>query len=65
MEKYKSDFIEFLVACDALKFGEFTLKSGRVAPYFINTGMFDTGEKIARLGNLLCPCHHRPLWRQL
>ena len=51
METYKTEFIEFLVACDALKFGEFTLKSGRVAPYFINTGMFDTGEKIARLGN--------------
>jgi len=50
MEKYKSDFIKFLVACDALKFGEFTLKSGRVAPYFINTGMFDTGDKISRLG---------------
>ena len=51
MEDYKSEFIEFLVACDALKFGEFTLKSGRVAPYFINTGMFDTGEKISRLGH--------------
>ena len=50
MENYKSEFIEFLVACNALKFGEFTLKSGRVAPYFINTGMFDTGEKITRLG---------------
>lgn len=50
MENYKTEFIEFLVACDALKFGEFTLKSGRKAPYFINTGMFDTGRKITRLG---------------
>jgi len=47
---YKEEFIEFLVQCNALKFGEFTLKSGRLAPYFINTGMFDTGSKIDRLG---------------
>ncbi len=47
---YKEEFIEFLVACDALKFGEFKLKSGRLAPYFINTGMFDTGTKIKKLG---------------
>jgi orotate phosphoribosyltransferase len=47
---YKEEFIEFLVECDALKFGEFELKSGRIAPYFINTGMFDTGLKIKRLG---------------
>ncbi len=48
---YKEEFIEFLVECDALKFGEFELKSGRIAPYFINTGMFDTGLKIKKLGN--------------
>lgn len=47
---YKEEFIEFLVECNALKFGEFQLKSGRIAPYFINTGMFDTGMKIKRLG---------------
>ena len=47
---YKEGFIEFLVRCNALKFGEFELKSGRIAPYFINTGMFDTGSKIKTLG---------------
>jgi orotate phosphoribosyltransferase len=47
---YKEEFIEFLVECNALRFGEFELKSGRIAPYFINTGMFDTGLKIKKLG---------------
>ncbi|MCD4720119.1 MAG: orotate phosphoribosyltransferase [Desulfobacula sp.] len=47
---YKEEFIEFLIKCNALKFGEFELKSGRIAPYFINTGMFDTGLKIKKLG---------------
>ena len=47
---YKEEFIEFLIECNALKFGEFELKSGRIAPYFINTGMFDTGRKIKKLG---------------
>ena len=47
---YKHAFIDFLVSCDALKFGEFELKSGRIAPYFINTGFFDTGKKIKALG---------------
>lgn len=47
---YQQAFITFLVQCDALGFGTFELKSGRVAPYFINTGMFDTGDKIKQLG---------------
>lgn len=46
----KSEVIDFLVSSGALKFGDFTLKSGRKAPYFINTGSFDDGAKIARLG---------------
>ncbi len=47
---YKEKFIEFLIECDALRLGRFKLKSGRTAPYFINTGMFDTGARIKKLG---------------
>lgn len=50
MEKYKEDFIRFMVKCQALKFGEFKLKSGRIAPWFMNAGMFNDGEKIKELG---------------
>ena len=47
---YKKEFIRFLVEAGSLTFGKFRLKSGRVAPYFINTGMFNDGKKIAKLG---------------
>lgn len=50
MEQYKKDFIELLASADALKFGEFTLKSGRLAPYFLNAGSFYTGELASNLG---------------
>lgn len=49
MKNYQRDFLDFAVACDALKFGQFTLKSGRLSPYFFNTGLFNTGGRLARL----------------
>ena len=50
MESYKREFISFLQSAGVLKFGDFTAKSGRKIPYFINAGMIKTGEEIAKLG---------------
>lgn len=50
MEQYKRDFIEFALSRNVLKFGEFTLKSGRKSPYFFNAGLFNTGADLALLG---------------
>ena len=50
MEAYKQEFIEFMVESDVLKFGEFTLKSGRRSPFFMNAGAYVTGSQLKRLG---------------
>lgn len=51
MEQYKKDFIEFMVDCGVLKFGDFVTKSGRKTPFFINTGFYRTGSQLRKLGN--------------
>ncbi len=50
MKNYKHDFIDFMVDCEVLMFGDFTTKSGRKTPFFINTGKYRTGEQIRKLG---------------
>ncbi|MCQ2508472.1 MAG: orotate phosphoribosyltransferase [Dorea sp.] len=50
MEQYKSEFIEFMVESNVLKFGDFTLKSGRKSPFFMNAGAYVTGSQLKRLG---------------
>ena len=51
MKPYQKAFIEFAIARDVLRFGEFTLKSGRISPYFFNAGLFHTGSALATLGS--------------
>lgn len=50
MEQYKKEFIEFMVDCGVLKFGDFTTKSGRKTPFFINAGFYRTGSQLRKLG---------------
>ncbi|AEB06257.1 orotate phosphoribosyltransferase [Coriobacterium glomerans PW2] len=50
MEAYKREFIELMIECDALRFGDFLLKSGRRSPFFLNTGAYVTGGQLKRLG---------------
>jgi orotate phosphoribosyltransferase len=50
MKDYQYDFIDFAIHAGVLRFGDFTLKSGRTSPYFFNAGLFNTGEQLARLG---------------
>lgn len=50
MEKYKQEFIEFMVDCQVLKFGDFVTKSGRKTPFFVNTGFYRTGSQLKKLG---------------
>ena len=58
MEQYKQEFIEFMVESDVLKFGEFTLKSGRTSPFFMNAGAYVTGEQLKRLGEFYARAIH-------
>lgn len=51
MQDFQREFIRYSLACQVLRFGEYTLKSGRRSPYFFNTGLFDTGARLARLGD--------------
>lgn len=50
MQDYQREFLDFAISIDVLRFGEFTLKSGRVSPYFFNSGLFNTGASLAKLG---------------
>jgi orotate phosphoribosyltransferase len=50
MEQYKKEFIEFMVDCGVLRFGDFTTKSGRKTPFFVNTGFYRSGSQLRRLG---------------
>ncbi len=59
MEKYKQEFIEFMVESHALKFGDFTLKSGRKSPFFMNAGAYVTGFQLRRLGRYYAEAIHQ------
>lgn len=50
MEQYKKEFIEFMIDCEVLKFGDFVTKSGRKTPFFVNTGFYRTGSQLKKLG---------------
>ena len=50
MEQYQKDFVDFTLETGVLKFGEFTLKSGRISPYFFNAGLFNKGSHLSQLG---------------
>lgn len=58
MEAYKQEFIEFMVESEVLKFGEFTLKSGRKSPFFMNAGAYVTGSQLKRLGEYYAKAIH-------
>jgi len=59
MEQYKQEFIEFMIESDVLKFGDFTLKSGRKSPFFMNAGAYVTGTQLMRLGEYYAKAIHK------
>ena len=58
MEQYKQEFIEFMVDCGVLKFGDFVTKSGRKTPFFVNTGFYRTGAQLRKLGEYYAKAIH-------
>ena len=58
MEQYKKEFIEFMIDCNVLKFGDFVTKSGRKTPFFVNTGFYRTGSQLKRLGEYYAQAIH-------
>ena len=58
MEQYKQEFIDFMIASDVLKFGDFTLKSGRKSPFFMNAGAYVTGTQLRKLGEYYAKAIH-------
>lgn len=58
MESYKEKFVEFMVESNVLKFGDFTLKSGRKSPFFMNAGAYETGSQLMRLGEYYAEAIH-------
>ena len=64
MEAYKREFIEFLQGAGVLKFGDFTAKSGRKIPYFVNAGMIKTGDQISKLGEFYAKAYFDKLGKK-
>ncbi|HOJ76622.1 MAG TPA: orotate phosphoribosyltransferase [Bacillota bacterium] len=65
MENYKKQFIEFMLESGVLTFGDFTTKSGRKTPYFINTGNYKTGSQITKLGEFYAECIYSNLGKKV
>ena len=64
MEAYKREFIEFLQGAGVLKFGDFTAKSGRKIPYFVNAGMIKTGDQISKMGEFYAKAYFDKLGKK-
>ena len=58
MEAYKQEFVDFMLDCGVLKFGDFTLKSGRKSPFFMNAGLYVTGTQLTKLGEYYAKAIH-------